>query len=464
MGRRARLLNLAWDAVRARAGGPRAIAARQDRRLADLLARARRIPFYRRHWAGIPAHAGLSALPPITKELWVDGFDDTVADPAVTRDGLWRYMQDLNRVGEPWMGRYSVCRTAGVSGRKGMFIADQDAMDVYWTLWLTRGWLTWLGPAGVVGLARRGGRVAALIATRGHYASAAMIRRPSPIGAFSDSRSGTVSILKPVSRVARAIENWGPAALVGYPTALEQLALEQLEGRLALDLVMAVSVSEWVEPKARDRIEAAFGCPLRDSYAASEFLALGFECPERWLHVNADWAVLEAVDEDLRPVPPGGTSATTLVTNLANLAQPVVRHDIGDCVTTRPDPCPCGSPLPAVRVDGRQNEVLVFHNGAHRVSLAPMGLITLVGGILEIEPGTQFVQTAPDTLSVRFVCRPGTDDAATWAAVERRLRGHLRSHGLSNVDVVRSSIPPRRDPKTGKMRRTWSEVPVAAVT
>src|SRR3546814_374675 len=58
-----------------------------------------------------------------------------------------------------------------------------------------------------------------------------------------------ISILKPISRVARALENWGRAALVGYPTALEQVALEQLEGRLALDLVLAVSVSEWVEPK-----------------------------------------------------------------------------------------------------------------------------------------------------------------------------------------------------------------------
>ena len=464
MGRKARLWNLAWDAMRARAGGPRAIAARQERRLSELLACARRLPFYRRLWSGIPADAGLSALPPVTKEKWVEDFEDTVADPAVTSDGLWRYMQDLSRVGEPWMGRYSVCRTAGVSGRKAMFIADQDAMDVYWTLWLTRGWIPWLGVTGVASLARRGGRVAALIATRGHYASAAMIRRPSPIGAFSDSRSGTVSILKPTSRASRALENWGPAALVGYPTALEQVALEQLEGRLALDLVLAVSVSEWVEPKARDRIETAFGCPLRDSYAASEFLALGFECPERWLHVNADWAVLETVDGDLRPVAPGETSTTTLVTNLANLAQPVVRHDLGDCVTTRADPCPCGSPLPAVRVDGRQNDVLVFHDGARRASLAPMGLITLLGGILEIEPGSQVVQTAPDTLSVRVLCRPDADEAGAWAEVERRLRAHLRAHGLPWVDVVRSAIPPERDPKTGKLRRTWSEVPVGALT
>jgi phenylacetate-coenzyme A ligase PaaK-like adenylate-forming protein len=290
-----------------------------------------------------------------------------------------------------------------------------------------------------------------------------MIRRPSPIGRISDSRAGTVSILKSAPRVARALENWRPAVLVGYPTALDQVALEQSEGRLSLDLVLAVSVSEWVEPKARARIEAAFGCPLRDSYAASEFLALGFECGERWLHVNADWAILEPVDEDLRPVPPGETSATTLVTNLANRVQPVVRHDLGDRVTTRPDPCPCGSPLPAVRVEGRQNDVLVFHDGARRIGLAPMGLITLMGGILEVEPGSQFVQTSNDTLSVRVVFRPGADETAVWGVLERRLRAHLRANGLSRVAVERSPIPPSRDPTTGKLRRTWSELPLAAV-
>jgi phenylacetate-coenzyme A ligase PaaK-like adenylate-forming protein len=378
----------------------------------------------------------------------------------VTHDALWEYMQDLSRVGEPWLGRYSVCRSSGVSGRKCLFLADQDTMDVYWTLWLTRGWLPWLGAGGVAQLTRRGGRVASLIATNGHFASAALIRRPSPMGAIADVRSATLSILKPVARLARALDRWRPAALVGYPTMLDQLAIEQREGGLSLDLALAVSVSEWIEPAARGRIEAAFGCPLRDSYAASEFLALGFECPSEWLHVNADWVVLEPVDEDLRPIPPGETSHTALVTNLANRVQPVVRHDLGDRVTIRPDPCPCGSPLPAVRVEGRRNDVLVFQVGERKVSLPPMALITLAGGVPGVEPGSQFVQTGPHTLSIRLAYQPHTDEERAWTEVERRLRSHLRSQGLSQVEVVRSPIPPGRDENTGKLQRIWSEAPV----
>ncbi len=335
-------------------------------------------------------------------------------------------------------------------------------MDIYWALWLTRGWRSWLGARGAARLARRGGRVAAVIATNSHYASAAMVRRPSPLGAFANVRSATLSIQKPLERIVRSLEYWQPAALVGYPTVLDCLAIEQLKGRLSLDIVLAVSVSEWVEPAARDRIEAAFGCPLRDSYAASEFLALGFECPAGWLHVNEDWVVLEPVDEELRPVPAGETSHTALVTNLANRTQPVIRHDLGDRVTARPDPCPCGSPLPAVHVEGRQHDTLVFRDGDREVALLPMALIIgLLGSVPGIGPGTQMVQTAENVLSFRVNFSEGADREATWEELARRVRSYLRARGLPHVSVELSPIPPGRDPRTGKLRRTWSEVPVS---
>jgi phenylacetate-coenzyme A ligase PaaK-like adenylate-forming protein len=462
MGRRARLLRVAWDALRARSGGPDAIASRRDRRLAEMLTYARRTSFYRRHWRGIPGNARLADLPPVTKQEWVEGFDETVTEPAITREAVWEYMQDRARVGRPWLDRYSVCRSSGISGKKSLFVTDQEAMDVYWALWLTRGWMSWLGARGAVRLGRRGGRVASVIATNSHYASAAMVRRPSPLGSFANVRSSTLSIQKPVSRIVRALDYWQPAALVGYPTALDCLAVEQLQGRLSLDIVLAVSVSEWVEPAARARIEAAFGCPLRDSYAASEFLALGFECPEGWLHVNADWAVLEPVDEAFRPVPPGETSHTALVTNRANRTQPVIRHDLGDRVTVRPDPCPCESPLPAVQVEGRQHDTLFFRDGEREVALLPMALIIgLLGSVPGIGPGTQMVKTAEDVLTFRVNFSEGADRGAVWEEMARKVRSYLRARGLPHVSVELSPIPPGRDPRTGKLRRTWSEVPVS---
>jgi phenylacetate-CoA ligase len=463
MGRQTRLLGLAWDAWRARAGGPSAIAERRDRRLRETLARARQIPLYRSHWAGLSGRADLSELPPMTKPLWIERFDESVDDPEITSGALWDHMQSSRRIGEPWLGRYSVCRTSGVSGRKGLFVHDQAAMDVYWVLWLTRGWLSWLGPWGLARFLARGGRIANLIATNGHYASAAVVRRRSPLGQLFDSRSATLSIRKPSGRIARALDYWRPTALVGYPTALEQLAREQESASRALDLMLAVSVSEGLESSARARIQTAFGCPLRDSYAASEFLALAFECAEGWLHVNEDWVVIEPVDEERRPVEPGATSDTVLVTNLVNRVQPVVRYDIEDRVTLRPDPCPCGSPFAAVRVEGRRNEVLHFEAlDGRRIAITPFALITLTSVIPGRDDDLQFVQTSPRELSVRFATLPGADPDRTWAVIERLLREHLDSVGLAHVEVVRSRVPPSPDPHSGKKRKSWSEIPVAA--
>ena len=60
----------------------------------------------------------------------------------------------------------------------------------------------------------------------------------------------------------------------------------------------------------------------RSSAARLPPLFLSYGCGERWLHVNNDWAVLEPVDADHRPIPPGEQSQTVLVSNLANHVQP----------------------------------------------------------------------------------------------------------------------------------------------
>lgn len=96
------------------------------------------------------------------------------------------------------------------------------------------------------------------------------------------------------------------------------------------------------------------------------------------------------------------------------------------------------------------------------VTVPPMGLIVTLGSIPGIEGGFQLVQTGTRELSIRIAFLPGAPADEVWSEVERRMRSHLRSLGLGAVDVVRSTIPPGRDAKTGKLRRTWSEVPVAA--
>ncbi|MEU6040505.1 hypothetical protein ABZ801_34380 [Actinomadura sp. NPDC047616] len=83
------------------------------------------------------------------------------------------------------------------------------------------------------------------------------------------------------------------------------------------------------------RIAAALNTKVRTSYAANECPFLSYGCEQGWMHLNADWAILEPVDEQYRPVPPGRPSHTVLLTNLANRLQPILRYDLGDAVQQR---------------------------------------------------------------------------------------------------------------------------------
>jgi phenylacetate-coenzyme A ligase PaaK-like adenylate-forming protein len=51
------------------------------------------------------------------------------------------------------------------------------------------------------------------------------------------------------------------------------------------------------------------------------------------MHVNADWVIWEPVDAQGHPTPLGGLSHSTLLTNLANHVQALIRYDVGDQIT-----------------------------------------------------------------------------------------------------------------------------------
>jgi phenylacetate-CoA ligase len=161
--------------------------------------------------------------------------------------------------------------------------------------------------------------------------------------------------------------------LTSYATVTKLLASEQEAGRLRINPVLVLLVAEGLAPDEYDRIARVFDTKVGNSYAASECPFLSYSCGHGWLHVNSDWVVLEPVDADYRPVPPGQQSHTVLVSNLANRVQPILRYDLGDSVLQRPDPCPCGNPLPAIRVQGRAADLLTLSTKqGERIPMPPL--------------------------------------------------------------------------------------------
>ncbi len=165
------------------------------------------------------------------------------------------------------------------------------------------------------------------------------------------------------------------------------------------------------------------------------------------------------MDESYRPVPPGTTSHTVLVTNLANRVQPLIRYDLGDRVEVATAPCPCGSVLPAVKVEGRTNDVLTFRSPEGRaVRILPLALATVVEETAGVHR-FQAIGAGPTTLTVRLEAQEGADPDEVWTAVEARLTDFLATHGADRVTLERAPEPPSSDARSGKFRQVWSQQP-----
>ncbi|QIN81084.1 phenylacetate--CoA ligase family protein (plasmid) [Rubrobacter marinus] len=451
------LPRLLLDARKARRGGPAAIALRRRARLAEMVAFARECsPHYRELYRGLPERVEDVALLPVTsKGDLMARFDGWVSDPEATIEKARAFADDPGLVGERFLGKYLLATTSGTTGTRGIFLVDDRAVAVRNALLLSRGVGAWLGARDLAKILAGGGRTATVIATGGHFAGLA--------GASGTVRGGgrwrgdavrVFPVHAPLPELVSGLNRFRPAVLAGYASAIALLAGEQEAGRLRIDPALVLLAAEGLAEGGQERIAGAFGAKVGNVYAATECLHIGHGCAHGWLHVNADWAVLEPVDAHRDPVSPGEYSHTVLLTNLANRVQPVLRYDLGDGVLMRPAPCPCGDPLPAIRVEGRAADVLTFPagpaEGVGSVAVPPLAF----GSLVDRTPGVelfQIVQTAPTRLSVRLLPAPGADPERVWRAVRAEVARLLSEHGLGHVAVERAEEPPEQSPG-GKYR------------
>jgi phenylacetate-coenzyme A ligase PaaK-like adenylate-forming protein len=445
-------LGLARDARRAVRQGPAAIVRRQRARLAEMVAYARaRSPYYRELYRDLPEGVDDPELLPVTdKKLLMSRFDDWVTDREVTLERVQEFVADPGLVGAPFQGGYLVATTSGTSGLRGLFVMDQRNAAVHTALGARNGGGLTAGDA--IRILTRAGRTAIVTAPGGHFATVAgpaRMRRERPL---IGRMMRVFSINQPLSDLVAELNRYNPATLAGFLSMLTLLAREQEAGRLRISPAIVIPGGETATADSLERLAAAFHAKIQAAYAATECGFLSSGCAHGWYHVNSDWAVLEPVDADHRPVPPGQPSHTVLLSNLANRVQPFLRYDLGDSVLLRPDPCPCGSPLPAVRVQGRAADLLTFPTGhGEDVSISPMLFGTLMDRASGVER-FQIVQTAPATLRVRLQPGDGADADRVWQTVRGEIAHLLAEHEAGDVTLERAEEPPQQSPG-GKFRR-----------
>lgn len=440
------------DAWAAAHGSVAAVAARQARRLRELLLALKGSRLYRGYLdPHDPGRTPLSSLPIARRPELMRRFDEWVTDPALKLGELQRFIADRSRIAEPYLGRYMVWESSGSAGQPGVFVQDAAAMAVYdalegWRRPSPPAWQPWAAPW----LASQ--RMAFVGATGGHFASIVSLERLRRLNPALAHNIHCLSFLQPLGQLAGALQAMQPDVLASYPSEALLLAEEQRAGRLRLGLREVWTGGETLTAAMRQGIEAAFGCPVHNSYGASEFLAMASECAHGRLHLNSDWLILEPIDDRGQPVPPGRPSATTLLTNLANCVQPVIRYDLGDRVTLASERCACGCPLPVIDVQGRRDDTLQLP-GMHRrlVSVLPLAIST----VLEDDAGLFDFQLRQQGPSELLLCTGQRGACATRQLRDARLAlaRFLAAQGAAPVRIRCRSGEPGRRGRSGKIPR-----------
>ena len=460
----AQLVGIAFDLWRAERAGPDGIRQRQRERLDDLVRFARdHSTFYRERFADVPVgRVSLEHLRPVTKHELIRRYDDWITDPAATGAALWDFALDPARIEEDFLGRYMTWTTSGSSGVLGIFLQDALASEVLAALNLGRGYLPHARPSELAARTWRSlrgrERQAWIYIAEGRTPEHAVIRRRRRNPRYA-RQSQIISVLEPTPALVERLNQYQPTVLGSYPSTVALLAEEQLAGRLRIRPRVVTMGGENVDDATRERIRNAFGVAAHEQYSTAETGSIAFRCHAGWFHVNDDWVVLEPVDAELRPVPPGTASHSVLVTSLANRVQPIIRYQLNDSVVVAPAPCPCGSPLTAVRVEGRVGDPLTFPTTVGSTADVPrLGILNLLRYRAEGIHRFQVIQTAPSTLEVRLQVRDGHDAERVWQDVEGHLHSLEATHGLVPLRVTRSAELPRPDPRSGKFPQVWSTV------
>lgn len=453
-------LNHSTDLWLAGLATPDVIRSRSSQRLNTLVAHARRHSnFYRDLYQGLPAgRVALEQLPTVTKSGLMANFEDWVTRPELKLDALMQFTQDPTRIGRPYLGHYTIWTSSGTTGTPGVFVQDPQALAVYEALFAVR---NNVDARAMLRSIASGGRFAYAAAVEGHFSGVTMWRRMVQLNPWMAHHTRAVSVLQPLEHVCEELADFDAQILTSYGSELVALAEQQREGRLALKLAGIWSGGETLSRRDRADIAGAFGCPVIDDYGASEFLNIAFDCGCGALHLNRDWVILEPVDREGRPVPEGTASSSVLLTNLANFIQPIIRYDLGDSVTFLPEPCACGSSLPAIRVEGRRDDTICLERTDGRLErVIPLALCTAIeerAGVYRF----QVLEEAANHLVLRIDPSEGISNEVAVRA-EQCIRGFCAELGAQNVLVRTDLMPPQVDPVNGKLRRVWARRDLAA--
>jgi phenylacetate-coenzyme A ligase PaaK-like adenylate-forming protein len=405
---------LRWDAGR--------LAAERERRLRELLVYAAdRSPFWRERLAGRDlasfTESDLPSLPILTRPEMMGEFDRLVTVPGLTLARVQQHVDSLD--GDRYLDdQYRAIVTSGYTGTAAFHVYGWDAFVTF----VMQG-SRWTG--------RRGEDPDAVLA---QCFSCSARHESGAFYAFSSFESGgpashCFDATLPLDEIVDGLNNVRPKvqALQGWPSLIRELALEAMQGRLTITPTWVSVAGELCTAPVREAVRSAWGIEASEFWGCSEG-TYAFPCGVgEGMHIADDLVILEPADADGNVVPYGQPAQRMLLTNLFNLAQPLIRYDLADAVTMTDEPCPCGCAHRRITsVNGRINGVFEYEGGAVVPRAAFEQTVVATPGVANF-----FIGQTQRGVDVSVV----TDGSADLQRLRMELIDVLRRHGGPESDV-----------------------------
>jgi len=240
--------------------------------------------------------------------------------------------------------------------------------------------------------------------------------------------------------------------IFGYPSSIYLLCLHaRKQGRdlRGMGTKVAFTTGEILWPHQREVITETLHCPVADGYGGRDSGFISHECPQGGMHILSDAILVEIVDKEGRPLPPG-ESGEIVATDLYSHEVPFIRYATGDRGALSAQPCRCGRALPLLeKLDGRAMDFFLAADGR-----------TIPGGSVfyafyGIDGIDQFrvIQKEVGRFHIQIVAGKNyrSED-------EPRIRNGLERRMRSSLDVTFEYLPSFPTERTGKFRCIVSEV------
>ena len=393
-------------------------------RLQALLHSARRLsPAYARRLAGLPG-----------KVTTLDALRDA---PTLTKQELRNEHAELQSV-RP--GFLCVTKTTGGStGEPVTLLKTRSAMA--WELAATWRGYGWAG----VGIGDRQARFWGVGLDPKSRSKASLIDFVSHRRRYSAFDFNRQSFAEYEQRLI----NYSPDWFYGYTSMLAEFARWYAEAgrKCPVQPRAVVTTSEVLSPDDRAIIVKSFRSPVFDEYGCGELGTIAHECPAGRLHTSDENMIVEILDGNRSCRP--GEKGEIVVTELNNLALPLVRYRTGDFGSLSEEACSCGRTLKVLhQVFGRAYDFIVSPSGRRFHAEFLMYIFEEAQrheiGIAQF----QVRQTRRDALHILVVPAPNGFKPDAQQILVERIRTLLG--GSMHIEVTRTDHIERE--RSGKMR------------